>query len=54
MELMRASHCTYRIRYHMVFVLKYRKSLITNEMFELMKEVCKGINNASCPLRLGG
>ena len=43
MELMRAPHCTYRIRYHMVFVLKFRKSLITKEIFELMKEVCKGI-----------
>jgi putative transposase len=27
----------------MVFVLKYRKQLITEEMFELMKEICKGI-----------
>jgi len=27
----------------MVFVLKYRKKLITNEMFEFMKEICKGI-----------
>ena len=44
MELMRAPHCTYRIRYHMVFVLKYRKSLITEEMFSLMKKVCEGIS----------
>ena len=43
MELMRAPHCTYRIRYHMVMVLKFRKSLITPEMFELMKNVCKDI-----------
>ena len=27
----------------MVLVLKYRKKIITEEMFELMKEVCKGI-----------
>ena len=27
----------------MVMVLKYRKSLITEEIFELMKEVCKEI-----------
>ena len=27
----------------MVFVLKYRKGLITKEIFEFMKEVCKGI-----------
>ena len=43
MEVMHACHCTYRIRYHLVFVLKYRKSLITEEVFEFMKEVCKGI-----------
>jgi putative transposase len=27
----------------MVFVVKYRKDLITKELFEFMKEVCKGI-----------
>ena len=43
MEVMHAPHCTYRIRYHMVLVLKFRKSLITNEMFEFMKEICRGI-----------
>jgi len=43
MEVMHAAHCTYRIRYHMVMVLKYRKKLITEEIFSLMKEVCKGM-----------
>lgn len=43
MEVMHAAHCTYRIRYHMVMVLKYRKSLITKDMFELMKKICKEI-----------
>ena len=43
MEVMHAPHCTYRIRYHMVMVLKFRKSLISDEMFEFMKEICKGI-----------
>ena len=43
MEVMHACHCTYRIRYHLVFVLKYRKCLITDEVFEFMKEVCRGI-----------
>jgi putative transposase len=28
----------------MVFVVKYRKDLITPEIFELMKKVCKGIS----------
>ena len=43
MEVMHASHCTYRIRYHMVFVLKYRKQIISEEIFGTMKEICKGI-----------
>ena len=43
MEVMHAAHCTYRIRYHIVMVLKYRKKIITEEIFELMKEVCKEI-----------
>ena len=32
MEVEHASHCTYRIRYHMVFVLKYRKKLILEKV----------------------
>ncbi len=27
----------------MVFVLKYRKNLISDEIFEFLKEICKGI-----------
>ena len=27
----------------MVFVVKYRKSLISSEVFEFMKEICRGI-----------
>ncbi len=27
----------------MVFVVKYRKSLISSELFEFMKEICRGI-----------
>ena len=27
----------------MVFVVKYRKGLITKELFEFMKQICKGI-----------
>lgn len=44
MEVRHASHCTYRIRYHMVFVLKYRKKLLTPEIFDFMKQVCKDID----------
>ena len=44
MEVKHASHCTYRIRYHMVFVFKYRKNLISKEIFEYLKEILKGIS----------
>jgi len=44
MNVRHAPHCTYRIRYHMVFVLKYRKYLITDKMFEFIKSVCKSID----------
>ena len=44
MEVRYASHCSYRIRYHMVFVLKYRKSLIDEDIFEFLKGVFKGIS----------
>ena len=43
MEVKHAPHCTYRIRYHMVFVLKYRKKLISKEIFEFMKIVLSDI-----------
>ena len=43
MEVKHASHCTYRIRYHMVFVLKYRKKLLNSEIFDFMKIICKDI-----------
>ena len=43
MEVRHASHCTYRIRYHMVFVLKYRKKLLTLEIFDFVKRICNDI-----------
>ncbi|MCK4729908.1 MAG: IS200/IS605 family transposase [Candidatus Aenigmarchaeota archaeon] len=43
MEIRHASQCTYRIRYHMVFVIKFRKNLLTDKIFEFMKIICKGI-----------
>jgi len=43
MNVRKSPHCSYRIRYHMVFVLKYRKDLISEELFEFMKLICKGI-----------
>ena len=43
MEVRKACHCSYRIRYHMVFVVKYRKGLVTPEIFEFMKKICREI-----------
>ena len=43
MQVSHACHCTYRIRYHIVFVIKYRKSVITAEIFEFLKTVLKEI-----------
>ncbi|MEE9118810.1 MAG: IS200/IS605 family transposase [Calditrichia bacterium] len=43
-ELRRACHCVYKIRYHMVLVVKYRKKLLfVRDRFEFLKEVCVGI-----------
>ncbi len=40
-ELKHASHCVYKIRYHMVFCIKYRKKLLfENEKVEFFKQVC--------------
>lgn len=44
MDVKCACYCTYRIRYHMVFVMKYRKSLISSDVFDFMKVICKGIS----------
>jgi putative transposase len=43
MKLRKAAHSSYRIRYHMIFVVKYRKSLISEGVFDLMKEICREI-----------
>ena len=44
MKIERACHCTYRIRYHMVFVLKYRKSLLLSKVpLEYLRELLVGI-----------
>src|SRR4030067_1411666 len=40
-ELKHASHCVYKIRYHMVFCIKYRKKLLCEmEKVEVFKQVC--------------
>ncbi len=41
LELRHANHCVYRIRYHMVFCVKYRKKLlIDRERIDFFKNVC--------------
>jgi len=43
-ELRRANHCVYKIRYHMVLCVKYRKQLLfVGGRFEFLKDVCEGI-----------
>ena len=44
MEVKYASHCSYRIRYHMVFVLKYRKCLIDSKIFDHIIQILSGIS----------
>ena len=44
MKVQYACHCSYRIRYHMVFVLKYRKDLISDRVFQEMKDILDGIS----------
>ena len=39
MEIEHAPHCTYRIRYHMVFVVKYRKAMIDREKMDSLKKI---------------
>ncbi len=39
----RNKHCVYRLDYHMVFVVKYRKPCITEEMGEAMVATARGI-----------
>src|SRR5271157_3792846 len=43
MELRHANHCIYKIRYHMVFCMKYRKNLLNNYAVNFLKHVCSDI-----------
>ena len=44
MELGKTSHSSYKIRYHMVTAVKYRKALLNNELEQCIKETMKGIS----------
>lgn len=42
-ELSKASHKVFKIKYHFVFCIKYRKDLfVSNKYVETIKEICKG------------
>ena len=43
MELRHANHCVYKIRYHMVFCMKYRKRLLNNDITTFLKNTCSEI-----------
>ena len=47
-EYRRASHVVYRLRYHFVFITKYRKPVlrgeIGNQVRVLTREVCRGMD----------
>ena len=45
MEVERAAHCTYRIRYHMVMCVKYRKKMLLEQSrIEFLKEIMQGLS----------
>ena len=44
MEVRYASHCSYRIRYHMVFVVKYRRDLLSEQISSYIKQILMGIS----------
>ena len=44
MHVERAAHCTYRIRYHMIMCVKYRKKLLLEQgRIEFLKEIMQGL-----------
>ena len=45
-ELVRSSHKVFKIKYHMVFCIKYRKDLfLENKYVETVKHICKDIED---------
>ncbi len=43
MEVQKGYHCAYQIHYHIVFPVKYRKALLTEEIQKSLREIAKGI-----------
>src|SRR5512137_2590480 len=49
LELLHASHCVYKIRYHMVLCIKYRKKmLLPSARIAKLKEICAEIGERYC------
>jgi len=49
MELRHANHCVYKIRYHMIFCVKYRKHLLLDtEIVNFLKSICFEISERYC------
>ena len=44
MDLGKTSHSVYKIRYHIVTAVKYRKTLLNNEIEECITDTLKGIS----------
>jgi putative transposase len=43
MDIKKASHCAYQTHYHIVFPVKYRKSLLREEITEAIKRIAQEI-----------
>ena len=39
----KSSHCTYDIKYHVVWITKYRKAVITGKIAERTRELIRGV-----------
>ena len=45
-ELVRSSHKVFKIKYHVVFCIKYRKDLFLEDKYvETVKQICKDIED---------
>jgi putative transposase len=43
-EVRKASHCAWQIHYHVVFPVKYRKTLLDEEVVQIIIETAQGIS----------
>lgn len=56
MEPKKGRHAVYSMQYHIIFVVKYRRQVIDEDILELFKDVCKKIlqNNGGDLLEING